>query len=548
VALAEEFPFADAATEAALRASLMRLQKRDPHGAAAALLAPYRLTQDPRLLARVAGAFVRQCETLDRPWPETARETLRHVIRVAGPVDLRTADGERSAKAWLRSLDDSPRRPLLGTVAGMSRDLPGRLVPVHGHAGPTDTSSALLYDGRELRLVESGDLEERWRHPLDDPAPLVLLRDEQRALVWLSADREDPRAVMIDAIDGSELWTTPALRRHLGDGINELFVEAGARKQMPNSRPFEPKETLPLVAGERLFMVRRTGGTVAFDLDDGTDPTWAVERALDEVHVAAASELGVVLAGASRRAEGEGQLTPRIVILAPDDGSVRHRITPPGSGAGVRWLRIGPLATLIFGTAEGVFAMDMLTGELRWGNLSFEAVDTLNAWVGGDHIIVEDNASDIRALALADGTITDAFAKPAHGDWNPLDIQGVRIVDDRIYARYRQRVVRFDELGVVLGADIITDRRDYRWMLPTADGLLVVSRFKTEQAVIPNRMGRRMQHTYRIYHLSENCKVRQEHELSDAITSQLTEAAVIDGWLLLSSSASNTLAIPMSTP
>ena len=92
----------------------------------------------------------------------------------------------------------------------------------------------------------------------------------------------------------------------------------------------------------------------------------------------------------------------------------------------------------------------------------------------------------------------------------------------------------------MLGADIISDPRDYKWLLPASDRLLLVSRLRSEQ--IQGEEGRQTQHTYRLYSLSQNCKLLGEGFQLPSLPQRLERAAVVDGWLLLSTSSS-TLAV-----
>ena len=112
----------------------------------------------------------------------------------------------------------------------------------------------------------------------------------------------------------------------------------------------------------------------------------------------------------------------------------------------------------------------------------------------------------------------------------------------RIFAHYGQRIIRFDLSGALLGADIVSDQRDYRWLLVAEDRLPLVSRLKREQVVLAGQAGRQTKHVYRLYSLSENCKLMGEAVQLPPLPERVRHASVIDGWLLLAT-PSSTLAV-----
>ncbi|MHC4419571.1 MAG: hypothetical protein ACYS1E_03135 [Planctomycetota bacterium] len=77
-----------------------------------------------------------------------------------------------------------------------------------------------------------------------------------------------------------------------------------------------------------------------------------------------------------------------------------------------------------------------------------------------------------------------------------------------------------------------------------AQPMLLVSRFKSEQVMVPAESRRRTEHTYRVYAVSENCGLVDETVQLPPLTERLGAAAVMDNWLLLSTS-SETLAVAL---
>ena len=65
----------------------------------------------------------------------------------------------------------------------------------------------------------------------------------------------------------------------------------------------------------------------------------------------------------------------------------------------------------------------------------------------------------------------------------------------------------------------------------------MVSRYKSEQVHVPAETRRQTQHTYRVYAISENCRLLGEPVQLGPLTERLAAAAVIDNRLLLSTSS-----------
>jgi hypothetical protein len=174
-------------------------------------------------------------------------------------------------------------------------------------------------------------------------------------------------------------------------------------------------------------------------------------------------------------------------------------------------------------------------------------MDTNRAWAAPHHVLVEDRTNRLRSIRMADGVVTDAFGSPARGEWDPLELKALIVEDQQAVAHYRQRVMMYAFTGEVRGADVVTDDRDYRYLLPAQDAYLLISG-RTEQAPVANAGFRRTQFIYRIYRLSENGQILGDFfELAEPLPERLQEAQVIDGWLLVSTQ-SGTIAVPMPSP
>jgi outer membrane protein assembly factor BamB len=543
LALADQFPFAAASLHAVRRAAETRRQNGDDSEALAALTTSYRRAPHREAAAQLLGLVASTC--VERGWTGQARAVLGHVTRAHGNLRLFSGDGPRGAETWLAELETRaavPHPPRVGTPEGPAEPLPGRLVRDSGHESHA-SDYALLIDGPSLRLIRSSKLETAWSVELEAENPKLLLLDpaNRGVLLWLDADPDDPRAILLDGEDGSMRWVTQKLDAERVDPLRQLARNRGIQEQMPDGRPFNPAETIALIDEQRLFMVRRTGEASAFDLADGQRlPGWRHEPRLVQIHLAALHAYGLVLAG-HEAGGGEGGLSPVILIVDPETGATVHRITPLG-GAAVKWIALDPLGGLVYGSTVGMELVDVLSGETLWSNIAYEALDTQQAWSLAEHLIIEDRSNELRALRLDEGTLSDPFDPPARGEWQPSDLRQLLIASGGCFARYQERIVRFDVSGAVRGADVITDDRDYRWLLPAGDRLVLVSKVTTAPAPV-NDARWRSQETYRIYSLSDSCKLLGEALELPLLTRRET-AVLIDGWLLLSSQ-SDTVAIPL---
>ena len=76
-----------------------------------------------------------------------------------------------------------------------------------------------------------------------------------------------------------------------------------------------------------------------------------------------------------------------------------------------------------------------------------------------------------------------------------------------------------------------------RDLLPADGRLMLVSRFKTEQVKVPAESRRRTEHTYRVYSLSENCRLIGEAVQLPPLHDRVERVTVIDDWMMLSTPA-----------
>jgi outer membrane protein assembly factor BamB/predicted negative regulator of RcsB-dependent stress response len=569
LALADEFPFSEAAVQAALQAATNHLERGNHRAAAAGLLNLYRANPQSEPARRLLGKLVSVCTAAG--WNAQMNAIVRLAASAHGDISLITDSGPLNPTTWLASRASSSNRlPIIGE--GKPKDeqqsqahvITGALIePYRQIAGPSDPTfmapadRSLFRLGDLVRLYGTNLNQPLWTSTIPADIPQVLRFNENDVLLWLKSDPQDPKAVMLNASDGKVRWTTPRLNELLADPVRDLGRSRPIEKQMPDGEPFDPAQTLPLVSDHSVILVQRTGGVVAFDARDGNSVRWQKKQTLEQVHFAALHECALVLAGMAREigvGGGNATLAPRIMALDPVTGEIIHDQTSafanlgPSPISGVKWMRIAPMGQLVFGTASGLHMVDLFSGKRMWSSSGYAALDSQRAWhfdsaAGG--LIIEDQRSRLRSVNLRDGTISEAFEVPLRGEWDPLDLRSLQLIGGRVIALYPQRVVVYDSAtGALVGSDVISDDRDYRFLLP-ADGKLVLVNSRVMQAPVPDQPGRRAQQwEYLIYILSENGKVLAEPQKLDALTERVQQAALIDGWLLLSTS-SDTVPIPL---
>lgn len=557
IALAEEFPFAEASIEAVLQgASRMAAQGRHRE-ALTALLSVYQRAPNANNAARLLGQFIAHCEDLG--WTTQARDALEHIVNVYGDVRVISRTGEKSASQWLAELNTvspSPTlaRPVLGLPGTEAQTLSGSVVAAHEFAvSSLPTDRFLLREGADLRLIDAKTLEPLWHITLKDDLPEILRFDRRNILLWYSTDAMNPHAVMLNAEDGTVRWSTPRLSQLLSNPVADLVHAQRVREQMPTGEPFDPLQTLPVVTDQSLILIQRSGGVIAFDLTDGQTVQWSRPKTLEQVHLVAHHEAALVLAGMAHDAGGSAGSTkrpwlmPAILVLDPRTGEPvfgQNGMFKPASLTGVKWLQVGPLGQLIYATSESIDAIDLYAGRRMWSNSNHSSIDSLRSWWVGEHVVIEDHRGRLRNVNVRDGLISEPFQTPVRGEWDVLELRHVIASGNRLIARYRQRILIYEpDSGLITGADAISDERDYLWLLPAQDRMVLIN-YRAEQVLLADQPIRRTRYHYRIHLLSDNGKAMANPVELPPLSERVLHAGVVDEWLLLSTRA-DTIAIPV---
>jgi len=557
-ALSREFPFAAAARQAAMQAADIHMKAGRPREALAVLLSAYQAAPTKEAASTLLSAAVLM--SMQAGWATQAKATLVHAVSRWGDLTMNTATGGRSSREWLSEIAPAidGRFASIGSAVGEARRLEGQLVEPVDRQVAMPVDRVLLRENDQLQLVKADTLEPLWSAALPGQLPEILRFDDSGILLWLHTDPQNPKAVMLNTLDGSVRWSTPPLAELLGDAAAAMRVRAGVRDQMPNGDPFDHSEILPVVNGNLLVLVQRAGGVAAFDLANGAAAKWTQRQTLEQIHEVIVHDSAIALAGFVRQVVGEAVgneaalFTSKLLLLDPATGQPlpgNDELLQPLSRVGVKWMAITPLAQLVCGSSEGVDVFNLLTGRRTMATAEYAALDSQRGWQLGDTTVLEDNRTRLRTINTASGKLSEPFEMPLRGEWDPLELRHLFIVGDRLVAHYPQRVVNYDPAtGGVIGADMVSDDRDYRWLLTAADRTLAISG-RTEQAPMNEAGGggRRTQYVYRVYALSENGKVLEDRLDLEPLPERVQHAQLINGWLLLSTN-SDTLAVPMPVP
>lgn len=557
IRLAAEYPFAPAGVEAAMEAASRVAVSGDGRGAIGVLLEQYRLSGSLGggvLLEGAAGhALAFGCG-------EQAAEIMGYARGFE--------EGRRGDRGSGLARVGSPGGQVVEIRGSVVERAAGAVVTVGSRFVTGWGTSVSLHDGAggwgDERVAEA-----LWTIDLGSGEVTVVRQTNGEVVVWADGGGGGGRLVEIDAESGEVAGVSRTVEQELGDATVGMIRSTELGEQLPDGRVFDPTEKLVLVWGDRVVVVRRMGDAVAFGLGgrgspgrlggdgagvggvggDMMEPLWTTDRVMDQVHHGWLSECHLVLAGIARGGGGSRGESPRrpavVVVIDPSTGRVVERVWL-GERSAIRWMSLGPLGRLVYATETTIETLDVFTGHRGWSNHSYEASETTAGWVVKNTIVFQDRSRQLRSADLDTGEMTEAFDGPLRADgWDPYDLQDVIIADGRIFALYPRRVVHYSTAGRILGQDVVTDERDYRWLIPARDQLLIIGA-SSYQSVTPDASGRRVpQHAYRIYRISPNGRLLGDAYELPVHTVRTDSVHAMDGWLLFSLAEPVTRAVPM---
>ena len=315
---------------------------------------------------------------------------------------------------------------------------------------------------------------------------------------------------------------------------------------MPNGGVFYPFAIEPLLSGDSLVMIRRSGDIASLALSPDDAPAqveWTRSGVLDRVYELAANDRFIVMAGATREVDQSGVMRemPSIVLIDSRTGEVLGE-SSTFTGESVRWIEIAPQGVLLVGTRSAIEALP-LTRDFSplWVSDGESMTGTIEAVVLGNKIAAARSGGDLVGLNLADGSIVPGgFALPDSTEWSASGLVAMQPDDTGLTVLFDQQIVRFDTDGAIMGVDAIGGDRAFIDHVPTNAHDLVVD----ERPRDPNTGSYR----YWIHRFlrAGGCRLDAQSLELNLTGRRLDNLEVREGWLLLSA-GSTILAVPMST-
>jgi len=478
---------------------------------------------------------------------DTAPDRMREATRVRRRVaELLVASGLDSPLLGARSV----RFPAVGAEPGAGVDLRARLARLTGGAflGRDPSLILAVADGALVRLDSSagaGQLAAMWRLRLDDRDPTVL-HAGRRVVVWQALPGVTDSAVVLDAATGVVEFSTPRSSEIWAAGNDAPERPDGGAA--PDGGAFVPVQVLPYCDGDSLVLVRRNGDLARFDcMGQGAAPRTA-RGVLRQVFSASLDDGFLALAG-----RGGPRSNPRPQALCLDARTLepRHAIEPV-SGQEIRWVRATALGEIFLGTAAGierwvVGADGTPRPVLVTVASDVAATDAPNLL--GARILVLDRNDRPLLLPIYDGPIAP-LEYPGETDGGEMgqsaSLRGLLPLESGLLVHLENRCILLGHDGTVRGVDSMAGERNFAFVLPTQDALLVFNGLGGRQVPGAGAGAFRIDFSYLLQRVDPAKGLRLEGlPLELRCPNQRADRAlVVDGWVLLSSSQ-GTLAVPL---
>ncbi len=558
IALAEVFPFAEAAVEAALLASHQLV----------------RSGEQQRALAALRRFNIGGLEQRFAPLTEQY---------VSLALELGMTERASAARSSQRGTDSDTDKPMTGIPTGTARVLNGRLIVPLGNIDidlPRDRT--LLQTGSVVNLLVAadGELSLKWTAELGrEPAECAIVHWNDDAVLLSVMDHHDPRVLVLAASSGEHIWRTPPLV--------ELFEQPQRDGLRSRGLPAQQTGLGTIVAAaddDVLLMAQRTGMMIAFDTQSG-ERLWRGGKDANADQGMGIREIKQIrLRGGLLAVAGpDVHSRPERTSILAFDARTGEQIMPHPIhvDAELNWVRLGSTGHLFYGGADGVGCIDVWRGGHCWINLTPEVVDSRRAWLssGGDQrIFLEDKAGRIRSVDADDGTLSEPFDTPADfatGEsapqiWPPnfsnetTNLLAISPMGpDEAIAHFRDRIVRYSAAGAIIGADVIRGDRNFTWLLhgrasgvepvfdSNADSRIDESRFivinglPSMPAMDPRQPGSAQFRSFRylVHVLGGDTRLVADPVALPPLREPIQHAALIDGWLILSLSE-RSIALP----
>jgi outer membrane protein assembly factor BamB len=388
-----------------------------------------------------------------------------HALRLAREMPAAATGVDLSALQ--QSLATLNRRPRIGRVSGSesreARVLSGWTLeePIisdgPGHA--TDQAALLNLTTQMVGVfgprVEDGRLTSLWMRPFDRARQPKFVRVDWDAsyVFWPAA-----RGGTVERIntDGVSAWRTPEMR--------QLFNTEAADPEVSDkfdtlSGRVKTTDLLIAMDAQSLCIIERSGRGARFDLATGA-LKWSGRLPMNRVYDAVLVDGSLVVVGTGDETpRGRAAEAPIVVAIgaAGGDARVLGDAEHLGKGPGARWLR-AIKGGVVIGLEEGITAINLADGAVRWSVLTAPLQRTADCRVLGERLFVVDQT---RALRLVDG-LTGEVAIDELQDRGRLrdDGQPVRLVAvrDHLLLVGPRGMVALNKDGAVVGEDATDDR------------------------------------------------------------------------------------------
>ncbi len=451
----------------------------------------------------------------------------------------RTAASSRPAAGFVDSRP--PATALDGPLATIV-ELPGR-VPLRGpaEANGRPRDGFLLLEDRSISFRSGPDLALRWRRPVDDRNPVVLAWTPEAFLLWEDSTERGERASLVRRDDGSTIAQTPAARDVFPAAS---LIDAGrpAGQIMPNDEPYLPSDVIPLVSGDRLVVVRRSGDIAGYRLATIDRPDWVVADRLDQIYAVELLDWGLLVAGEDRSADRPEGI-PTLLVLDPTSGTELSRTELP---EGVRWARLGLFGEAVAGTRTGIHAVDAFSGTPLWSLGGVAGQETVEGLRLGDRLLVLDAGEGLSGVSFRDGQSDPAafrIRETGSVGGSPVSIASA---EGGVIVHRESRIQLFSPSGLGLGEDAIADDRNYTHAIPVEGGVLVLNALGGRQVPLPDRTGSRTEFPYLLYLLETSSGLRLARDPVEIRVpgQRIDRLLAIDGAMILSSGGS-TVVLPI---
>ncbi len=537
LAILDQYPLAPAAVEAAAQALDAVGDEPKPHEVLANVQHAYRLLSHTR--------------------PDAAVDLLERYVDAAGDA---LADHERDElHAWFsrqygedrvpeRLAGDSSQSAGVETTdpsawnvqPSAERTWSGRLLKPKQPTHPSRHNGlAIIHTGESIRAIDVHKGQTAWR--ADAESSVELLRSDERGVVlWLQGHGVNPRIMLLDPQTGEEQWVSSRLSRLLDDGDRLVEPPQGTQIHLPDGRPFDPREAVPVVLDDKVLIVRRTGSIACFDLSDGT-LLWTRDGVLGQVHLADTRSWGIVLAGSEQPPQEGGRAqTGRLVALDPDTGRTVQSHTPLDDQP-IHWMEIGPLGIVAYRSGAGVEVCELLTGRVAWSNGSERARQAVDSWMIGHHVLLADENNAMRFLHADRGTAGARLDEELDGDWSRSELVQVAMLDGDALVQLHEELARFNPDGELTGRLVVSEDRQFRLPVVHADGrLIVLNQIRSRQERVGDSDERRMVHRYVLYIADDDGRLISDIDIR-SVEDPIRSVAVEAGHLLFSTQATTWL-------